>query len=77
VVLLGTTTSDGRALLACSVSKNVTDRFQAGGIVREAAQLVGGGGGGRHDFAQAGGADGSKIGEAVKSVYRLAGVSDT
>ena len=57
VILLGTTTKDGRALLACSVSKELTERFRAGDIVKDAATIVGGNGGGRPDFAQAGGND--------------------
>ncbi|MDQ3031569.1 MAG: alanine--tRNA ligase [Myxococcota bacterium] len=71
VILLGSATKDGRALLACSVSKDVTDRFNAGDIVKDAAAIVGGGGGGRPDFAQAGGSDPSKLGEAVERVYAL------
>ena len=70
VVLLGAN-AKGKALLACSVSKDVTDRFHAGNLIKEAASIVGGGGGGRPDFAQAGGKDPSKLGDAVKSVYRL------
>jgi alanyl-tRNA synthetase len=72
VILLGTATGDGRALLACSVSKELTGRFKAGDIVRDAAAIVGGSGGGRPDFAQAGGNDASKLGEAVARVYALA-----
>jgi alanyl-tRNA synthetase len=72
VILLGTTTKDGRALLACSVSKELTERFRAGDIVKDAATIVGGNGGGRPDFAQAGGNDPSKLDEAVKRVYALA-----
>jgi alanyl-tRNA synthetase len=72
VILLGTPTSDGRALLACSVSKELTGRFKAGDIVKDAAAIVGGGGGGRPDFAQAGGNDATKLGEAVARVYALA-----
>jgi alanyl-tRNA synthetase len=68
VILLGSATKDGKAILACSVSK---DRYKAGDIVREAAAIVGGGGGGRPDFAQAGGSDPSKLGEAVARVYAL------
>jgi alanyl-tRNA synthetase len=68
VVLLGAD-AGGKALLACSVSKDLTDRFHAGNLVKQAAQLVGGGGGGRPDFAQAGGKDPSKLGDAVATVY--------
>ena len=71
VILLGTATKDGRALLACSVSKEAIDRFKAGDIVKDAAAIVGGGGGGRPDFAQAGGSDPSKLAEAVARVYEL------
>ncbi len=73
VVLVGTAGKKGKAFLACSVSKDVTDRFQAGAIVKDAAAVVGGGGGGRADFAQAGGSDPSKLGEAVERVYALTG----
>ncbi len=72
VVLLGTASSDGRAFLACSVSKELTSRFKAGDIVKDAASIVGGGGGGRPDFAQAGGSDPSKLGDAVARAYALA-----
>ena len=71
VILLGTPTKDGRALLACSVSKDALDRFKAGDIVKDAAAIVGGGGGGRPDFAQAGGNDPEKLAEAVARVYEL------
>ncbi|MFK7990907.1 MAG: alanine--tRNA ligase [Sandaracinaceae bacterium] len=68
VVMLGTD-ANGKALLACSVSKEVTDRFHAGNLIRAAAQVVGGGGGGRPDFAQAGGKDPAKLGDAVRTIY--------
>ncbi len=70
VILLGAD-ANGKALLACSVSKEIVDRFHAGKLIKEAAGVVGGGGGGRPDFAQAGGRDPSKLGEAVQTVYRL------
>ncbi len=74
VVLLGTTSTDGnKAILVCSVSKDVTKRFRAGDIVKGAAKIVGGGGGGRPDFAQAGGSDPSKLAQAVAHVYEAAG----
>lgn len=71
VILLGAEGKNGKALLACSVSKEATSKYKAGDIIREAAQVVGGGGGGRPDFAQAGGKDPSKLGEAVQQVYPL------
>ena len=74
VVLLGSPTKDGKkALLVCSVSKGLTDRFRAGDIVKAAAAIVGGNGGGRADFAQAGGPDPSRLNEAVTKVYELVG----
>ena len=74
VVLLGSPSKDGKkALLVCSVSKGLTKRFRAGDIVKAAATVVGGNGGGRPDFAQAGGPDPSKLSEAVTKVYELVG----
>ena len=76
VVLLGAPSKDGKkALLVCSVSKALTDRFRAGDIVKAAAAIVGGKGGGRPDFAQAGGPDPSRLNEAVAKVYELVGAS--
>jgi alanyl-tRNA synthetase len=74
VILLGSATKDGKkALLVCSVSKALTHRFRAGDIVKAAALVVGGNGGGRADFAQAGGPDPSRLGEAVTTVYEIVG----
>jgi alanyl-tRNA synthetase len=76
VVLLGSPSKDGKkALLVCSVSKALTDRFRAGSIVKAAASIVGGSGGGRADFAQAGGPDPSKLSEAVSKVYEIVGAA--
>ncbi len=69
VVLLGARKDDGKALLVCAVSREATSRVQAGNIVRRAAERIGGGGGGRADFAQAGGPHGERLPEAVAAVY--------
>jgi alanyl-tRNA synthetase len=53
--------NDGKVQLLVSVSKDLTDRVKAGSLVKELAPIVGGGGGGRPDFAEAGGKDASKI----------------
>ncbi|MBW8895900.1 MAG: hypothetical protein JF613_06925 [Acidobacteria bacterium] len=57
--------NDGKVGLVVSVTKDLTSRIQAGQIVKELAPIVGGGGGGRPDFAEAGGKDPSKIDELL------------
>jgi alanyl-tRNA synthetase len=71
VIALGSAAEDGRVLLVCTVSKELTKRFRAGDLIKELAGIVGGSGGGRPDFAQAGGNDPSKLGEAMARVYEL------
>jgi alanyl-tRNA synthetase len=56
---------DGKVSLVVSVTKDLTGRVQAGRLVKELAPIVGGGGGGRPDFAEAGGKDPSKIDELL------------
>ncbi|MEE8583861.1 MAG: alanine--tRNA ligase [Acidobacteriota bacterium] len=70
VVVLGTP-SNGRVSLVAMVSKDLTDRIQAGALIREVAQLVEGGGGGKPEMAEAGGKDASKLPEALEHVYRF------
>jgi alanyl-tRNA synthetase len=60
--------ADGKVTLVVAVTKDLTGRLQAGRIVKEIAPIVGGGGGGRPDFAEAGGKDPSKIDELVTRV---------
>jgi alanyl-tRNA synthetase len=57
--------NDGKVGLIVSVTKDLTTRLQAGRIVKELAPIVGGGGGGRPDFAEAGGKDPAKIDELL------------
>lgn len=60
---------EGKVLFVASVTKDLNQKgIQAGSIVKQAAQIAGGGGGGRPDFAQAGGKDASKIDEALNTV---------
>jgi alanyl-tRNA synthetase len=75
VVLLAAATDD-RVTLALGVTPDLTGRFKAGELIREAAAAVGGKGGGRPDFAQAGGRDASKIDDAFALVRaRVQGAS--
>ncbi len=67
VICLGSVV-DGKVNLIASVSKDLTKRFQAGKLVQEVAQAVGGKGGGRPDLAQGGGPDVSKLPAALTAV---------
>jgi alanyl-tRNA synthetase len=67
IILLGSAV-DGKVSLVAAVSKDLMKRFPAGRLVQDVARMVGGGGGGRPDLAQAGGKDASKLDEAVASV---------
>jgi alanyl-tRNA synthetase len=53
--------NDGKVQLLVTVTKDLTDRVKAGDLVKTLAPIVGGGGGGRPDFAEAGGKDASQI----------------
>jgi alanyl-tRNA synthetase len=58
--------ADGKVALVASFSGEVVERgLSAAEVIREAAQLVGGGGGGRENVAQAGGRDASRLDEAL------------
>jgi alanyl-tRNA synthetase len=67
IILLGSAV-DGKVSLVAAVSKDLMKRFPAGRLVQEIARMVGGGGGGRPDLAQAGGKDASKLDEALGAV---------
>src|SRR5262249_4621115 len=75
VVVLGTAQGE-RAILLAAVTKDLTDRYHAGNIIKHLAPLVGGGGGGRPDFAQAGGKDPGRLDEALSAAYELLGVGN-
>ena len=57
--------------LVASVGKELTKQYHAGNIIKELAAMVGGGGGGRPDFAQAGGKEPERIGAALKRAEDL------
>ena len=67
VVVIGTRGEDTVSLVA-AVSKDLTARIKAGELVKTLSAIVGGGGGGRPDFAQAGGRDPDKLPEALAAV---------
>ena len=60
---------DEKPMIVAAVTDDLVGRgLHAGNIVRDAAKLMGGGGGGRPTMAQAGGRDSAKLDEALQSV---------
>ncbi|HXG50252.1 MAG TPA: alanine--tRNA ligase [candidate division Zixibacteria bacterium] len=70
VLVLASAGEHGVNLVAC-VTPDLVRRYHAGRIVKELASIVGGGGGGRPDFAQAGGKDPDKIHAALERAQEL------
>ena len=66
VVVLGSA-QDGRVALIVGVTKDLTERVQAGKVIGPIAQKVGGSGGGRPDMAEAGGKDPAGLDAALAS----------
>lgn len=71
VIVLGAA-ADDKVNLAAAVSQDLVKKgFHAGKIIKEAAQLCGGNGGGRPDMAQAGGKEVEKLDDALKLAQEL------
>jgi alanyl-tRNA synthetase len=72
-VLVAAGGGDGTPSLLVAASRDLAgEGFDAGAVVRQAAPLIGGGGGGRADLAQAGGKDAARLDEALREAGRLA-----
>ena len=69
VVIIGSQEA-GKPMLTVSVSDDLTARFNAGQMVREAAKLIQGGGGGQAHFATAGGKNAAGLNDAVNSIIK-------
>ena len=70
IVVLGGR-SDDRAHIVVGVTADLAGRIRAGDIVSSLAKLVGGGGGGKAEMAQAGGPDGSKLPDALEKATEI------
>ncbi len=68
VLLAAVDAGAGKVALAAGVTKDLTGRIKAGELVNAVAQKVGGKGGGRPDFAQAGGSDPGALDAALAAV---------
>ena len=72
VILVLGTLSEGRPMFLAAVTPDLVARgYDAGKIVREVAQVTGGGGGGKPNLAQAGGKHKEKLDEALRLVKTL------
>ena len=67
VIVLGSV-SEGKVSLVAAVTKDLTNRLDAGKIVKQAAAIVEGTGGGRKDLAEAGGKNPAKLDESLQAV---------
>jgi alanyl-tRNA synthetase len=63
--------SDGKVSIVVGVTPDLTKKVPAGQVVKQLAPIVGGGGGGRADFAEAGGKDASKIQDLLSASRAL------
>jgi alanyl-tRNA synthetase len=70
IIVLGSE-FDGKAALLVAVSRDLTERYKAGEIIRKLAPVIGGSGGGKPELAQAGGSDPSRLGTALEQTYGL------
>jgi len=71
VIVLGAVVAERPQLLAMVTPDLLGQGYHAGNLVKALAAIIGGGGGGRPDFAQAGGKDASKLGEALSRAPEL------
>jgi alanyl-tRNA synthetase len=70
VVALGSK-SDNAILMVAGVTSDLTSKINAGNLIKEASKITGARGGGKADFAQAGGGDPSKLSDALERLYSL------
>jgi alanyl-tRNA synthetase len=71
IVVLGTVIGDRPVFIAAVTPDLVAKGYNAGDIIRQVSRVTGGGGGGKPNFAQAGGKDKNKLDEALRLVKSL------
>ena len=70
-IIVVASVSDGKVSMVVGVTKDLTDKYHAGNIIKSIAAIVGGSGGGRPDMSQAGGSQIEKIDDALKKAEEL------
>ena len=73
IVVLGAVMGDKPGLIVAVTPDLLTKGYDAGKLIRPIAAIIGGGGGGRPNLAQAGGKDSAKLAEAIASAPKLIG----
>ena len=63
--------SSGKAFLLVGVTNDIKNKYNAGKIIKEISEHIGGSGGGRPDMAQAGGTKPEKLNDALNEVYQI------
>jgi len=71
IAVLGTVTEEGKPQLIAAVTKDMTEVVGAGSLIKEIAGIIGGGGGGRPNMAQAGGSQPENLDAALDRAYKL------
>ena len=70
-IVVGFSTFEGKVGVAVGITNELTKKYNAVSLVKIISEVIGGkGGGGRNDFAQAGGVDKDKIDEALKTLIK-------
>ncbi|MBU1090503.1 MAG: alanine--tRNA ligase, partial [Candidatus Omnitrophica bacterium] len=71
-VILLCSASGNRALMVMGVTRDLCDKgLDASKLIRDISGIIGGSGGGREDFAQAGGDEPGKFAEAFNQLKKL------
>jgi len=70
IIVLGAK-GDGKVFLLCRITPDLTDRFDAGKIIKELSFFVGGKGGGRKDMAEGGGTKASELKNALSKTFDM------
>jgi alanyl-tRNA synthetase len=70
-IVVVSSVTDSQAAIVCMVTKDLTDRYNAGEIVKSISKMAGGKGGGKPDMAQGGTRDIAKLDEALQSLYDI------
>lgn len=70
-VVVLSTVSEGKPAFVAAVTDDLSKKVHAGKLIKEVAEMTGGGGGGKPTLAQAGGKDASQVGAAMDKARQL------